>query len=136
MYLGEYTADIIDGRVEFPWMVEGDKKLVWQISESTVEGVKSVNYSIIDTEQAGEYASGGDESSFKILHQGEFTVDDEDMWEVPEEMKDYFESGEIIFFGMGFMVEMMSPEEMEKYNDMMDDIEDIMDIIDGKKKEE
>lgn len=134
MYLGEYTADIIDGKVEFPWMVEGDKKLIWQVSESIVEGVKTINYTIIDTKELGEYASGEDADSFKILHQGEFTVDDEDMWEVPDEMADYFESGEIIFFGMGFMVEMMSPEEKEKYEDMFDDIEELIDITEGKQK--
>ena len=130
MYLGEYTADIIDGRVEFPWTVDGGKRLIWQISESVVEGVKSINYTIIDTAELGEYASGEDKDSFKILHQGDFTTDDEDMWEVPAEMADYFESEEIIFFGMGFMVEMMSPEEREKYEDMFDDIEDIMKVID------
>lgn len=127
-YVGEYKFKIENGKVAFPWNFPVEKSRVWVASESMVDDAYVTNYAIIDADVLEEYISENKQYSdkYKVLSTGDFLLDENNLWKVPEIIIKHLKTDEIIFCGLENFVEIMSVEDMENYEKLLSDFEETL----------
>ena len=124
-YMGEYTLKIENGQVVFPWDSLVETNRVWVASEFIIDEEKVIRYAIIEADKLEEYISENKQYSdkFKILSSGDFSLDADNLWKVPEIILKHLKTNDIIFCGVDTFVEIMSVEDMNNYNILVDELE-------------
>ena len=124
-YMGEYTLKVENGQVVFPWGSLVGTNRVWVASEFIIDEEKVIRYAIIEADKFEEYISENKQYSdkFKILSSGDFSLDADNLWEVSEIILKHLKSNDIIFCGVDIFVEIMSVEDMNNYNILVDELE-------------
>ena len=124
-YMGEYTLKVENGQVVFPWGSLVGTNRVWVASEFIIDEEKVIRYAIIEADKFEEYISENKQYSdkFKILSLGDFSLDADNLWEVPEIILKNLKTNDIIFCGVDTFVEIMSVEDMDNYNMLVDELE-------------
>ncbi len=127
-YVGEYKLKIENGKVAFPWDSPVKKSRVWVASESMVDDAYVTNYAIINADVLEEYISENKQYSdkYKVLSTGDFLLDKNNLWKVPEIIMKHLKTDEIIFCGLETFVEIMSVEDMENYEKLLSDFEETL----------
>jgi len=127
-YMGEYTLKVENGQVMFPWDSLVETNRVWVVSEIVVDEEIVIKCVIIEADKLEEYISENKQYSdkFKILSLGDFSLDADNLWEVPEIILKHLKSNDIIFCGVDIFVEIMSVEDMDNYNMLVDELEEAL----------
>ena len=127
-YMGEYTLKVENGQVMFPWDSLVETNRVWVVSEIVVDEEIVIKCVIIEADKLEEYISENKQYSdkFKILSLGDFLLDADNLWEVPEIILKHLKSNDIIFCGVDIFVEIMSVEDMNNYNILVDELEEAL----------
>jgi len=127
-YMGEYTLKVENGQVMFPWDSLVETNRVWVVSEIVVDEEIVIKCVIIEADKLEEYISENKQYSdkFKILSLGDFSLDADNLWEVPEIILKHLKSNDIIFCGVDIFVEIMSVEDMNNYNILVDELEEAL----------
>lgn len=127
-YMGEYTLKVENGQVMFPWDSLVETNRVWVVSEIVVDEERVIKCVIIEADKLEEYISENKQYSdkFKILSLGDFSLDADNLWEVPEIILKHLKSNDIIFCGVDIFVEIMSVEDMDNYNMLVDELEEAL----------
>lgn len=120
-FLGEYRDEINNGKVEFPWNVSNDDKLIWMIVEVTKNGVASLFCEIYNSDEFEKEFIEKEKrvDKIRILSKGNLFLDDYDVWQIPEDIMKYLKTNEITFVGAFSFVEILSSEDMERYEKLL-----------------
>ena len=123
-YMGEYILKIENGQVVFPWDSLVETNRVWVASEFMIDEEKVVRYAIIEADKLEEYISENEQYSdrFKILSSGDFLLNPDNRWEVPKIILKHLKTYDIIFCGVDIFVEIMSVEDIDNYNMLVDEL--------------
>jgi len=127
-YLGEYILQIENGKVVFPWKGTGVERMVWLVSASTYDTIETVHYTIVPASELEAYIceTKKQDETFKILDRGDFILGEGGIWEVPERIRAYLQSDEIVLNGVGTFVEIMSVEDKDAYMLLLDELEEAL----------
>ena len=127
-YMGEYTLKVENGQVVFPWGSLVGTNRVWVASEFIIDEEKVIRYAIIEADKLEEYISENEQyaDKFKILSSGVFLLDADNLWKVPEIILKHLKTNDIIFCGVDTFVEIMSVEDMDNYNVLVDELEEAL----------
>ena len=127
-YIGEYALKIKNKKVIFPWHSPMERNRVWVESESLIDEINIIKYIIIEEDKLEEYISENKQYSdkYRILSFGDFSLDADNLWEVPEIILKHLKTDDIIFCGVDSFVEVMSVADMENYKMLLCDLEEAL----------
>lgn len=130
-FTGQYSLKSENKKLIFPWIIPEDENLVWIITESIENTYTSVNCQITNIDVFEEQFSEEVQKieNFRIISQGNISLEPDNIWTLPESILDFLKSEEIVFCGAGFFAELMSPKTMEQYSDITDELNNLLNLI-------
>ncbi|MBR3932287.1 MAG: hypothetical protein IKJ68_00050 [Clostridia bacterium] len=134
-FLGTYTDQISNGKVEFPWADNCNQELIWVVLK-VIANDYTETYCEICSPQEFKRGMSEREKHIKeveILGKGDVIIDDDDMWQVPDAIADYLKTDEITFVGAYHFVEIFTEESMTQYKKFFDSPNDLLNDLLGSK---
>ena len=128
IFLGEYRDNIENGGVYFPWEIPDNEKLTWMIIEITKDNFTTVYCEICNSDELEKNLAERKQHIEKItiVSSGELLLNEDETWQVPEDIMNYLKTDEISFLGAYNFIEIFSAEDMKKYEKLLSESENLL----------
>ena len=120
-FSGMYTERTENGKVDFPWQIYSEEKLIWLIVEITKNNLTTRHCEIWNSHEVEEKLKEVKQhpEEIKIINEGDVFLDAYEKWQVPEEVLNYLKTDEITFLGAFHFIEILSSEDIKQYEEFI-----------------
>lgn len=121
MFLGQYTISIENGKIHFPWKDTDTEHLKCIYVKVTDADSVFDDIRIIKEEDKDGYLEEIMGEKHELLYFEDFNLLDDGFWQIPDWLKEYLKSDEIVLFGDVECVAIYSTEEFAKREKALDE---------------